>query len=82
MNIFWKSNYNFTLINSENNVMVEKADILLDRIKDNFPDSNSNSFNTSTPDELFINSINNKHTLYVVFWSLYMIWEFLKFVWK
>lgn len=66
LKIFWENNY--ILVNSENKLMVERAEKI------------SKKFEVKTPEEIFELSKNNKNNLYVVFGSLYMIWDFLKFV--
>ncbi len=64
--IFWENNY--ILVESENKLMVEKAENI------------SKNYEIKTPQEIYKLSQENKNNLYVVFWSLYMIWDFLKFV--
>jgi len=66
LKVFWENNY--ILVESENKLMVEKAENI------------SKNYEIKTPDEIYKLSQQNKNNLYVVFWSLYMIWDFLKFV--
>ena len=82
LEVFWEEYNNFVLIDSDNYRMVERPDILKERIYNDFPEFNKIMFEKSTQDEVFEKSLANNNVLYVVFWSLYMIWEFLKFVWK
>ena len=79
LEVFDKEN-NFILVESENKLMVEKAEILLQNIKGLKPSVDKINLIIKTPEEIFELSQNNKNKLYVVFWSLYMIWDFLKFV--
>ncbi len=82
MKIFWKEYKNFILVESNNTLMVENPQILLQKIREwNYFD-NKIDFQIQTPEEIYNLSQEKKNTLYVVFWSLYMIWDFLKFVWK
>ena len=86
LKVFWEKYCNYILVQSENKLMVESANILREKILEN-TNVSSKSFNTMninilTPENIFNLSQDNKNTLYVVFWSLYMIWDFLKFVWK
>ena len=73
----------FILVQNENKLMVENADILRKKILENISvlteGFNHLDINIHRPDEIFKLSQKNKNILYVVFWSLYMIWEFLKF---
>ena len=75
LEVFDKEN-NFILVESENKLMVEKAEILKEKILEN---KNINLI-IKTPEEIFELSQKNKNKLYLIFWSLYMIWDFLKFV--
>jgi len=74
LKIFWENNY--ILVDSKNELMVEKAEIL----KENIVGMNLCVHpEIKTPEEIYKLSKKNKNNLYVVFGSLYMIWEFLKF---
>lgn len=75
LEVFDKEN-NFILVESENKLMVEKAEILKEKILEN---KNINLI-IKAPEEIFELSQKNKNKLYLIFWSLYMIWDFLKFV--
>ncbi len=73
--IFWENNY--ILVESENKLMVERAE----KIKTSpLAPLLKGEGNIKTPEEIFKLSKNKQNNLYVVFGSLYMIWEFLKFV--
>jgi len=77
LKIFWENNY--ILVDSQNKLMVEKAENLKDNISlltEGFSPLNNE---IKTPEEIYNLSQKNKNNLYVVFGSLYMIWEFLKF---
>jgi len=74
LKIFWENNY--ILVNSQNKLMVEKAE----NLKENIVGMNLCVHpEIKTPEEIYNLSQKNKNNLYVVFGSLYMIWEFLKF---
>ncbi|MDQ7022377.1 MAG: hypothetical protein Q9M97_02415 [Candidatus Gracilibacteria bacterium] len=72
---------NFILVESENKLMVESAEklkeTLIGQTQGTAPTKN---FEIKTPEEIYELSLNNKNNLYVVFGSLYMIGDFLKFV--
>lgn len=70
---FWEKSY--TLVDSENKIMVENPKILKEKIWRYW----DFDLQIKTPKEIFEESKKNINVLYVVFWSLYMIWEFLKF---
>jgi len=82
----WENN--FILVESENKLMVESSKKLKEIISlstegfypQGAPRSPLYNFEIKTPEEIFELSKNNENNLYVVFWSLYMIWDFLKFV--
>ncbi|MCD5380609.1 hypothetical protein LR004_01665, partial [Candidatus Gracilibacteria bacterium] len=86
MKVFGKKYSDYILVESENKLMVENADILREIILENptvlTENFNPLNINILTPDEIFKLSQENKNTLYVVFGSLYMIGDFLKFVGK
>ena len=72
---------NFILVDSENKLMVENAEILkeilIGQTQGTAPTKN---FEIKTPEKIYKLSENNENNLYVIFGSLYMIWDFLKFV--
>jgi len=87
LKVFWENNY--ILVESENKLMVEKAEKLKEILTgwtQGLPLQNSVGVVPcicpiiKTPDEIYKLSEKNKNNLYVVFWSLYMIWDFIKFV--
>ena len=71
---------NFILVDSENKLMVENADVLSENIKGLKLSVDNLNLEIKTVNEIFELSEENKDNLYVIFGSLYMIWEFLKFM--
>ncbi len=72
LEVFWKEEY--ILIDSKNKIIVEEPEILKDKILKYW----DFDLQIKTPKEVFKESQENKDILYVIFGSLYMIWEFLE----
>jgi folylpolyglutamate synthase/dihydropteroate synthase len=66
---FWYDS-EYILVESTNVIMIESVK----NLKKYFP--NNPRIECLTPGEILEKSRNNSQTFYVVFWSLYMIWEF------
>ena len=72
LNIFWK-NKNYILVDVKSDMLENMEEYTLR--KDFF--GNKKNFSIKTVSEIIFESEKNKKNLYVVFWSLYMIWNFL-----
>ena len=79
MKVFWEHFQKIILVESKNTLMVEKAELLQEKIIALDSLFQKQTFEILSPKEIYTLSQKNSNILYVAFWSLYMIWDFLQF---
>lgn len=72
LKVFWKDK-RYILVDSSHNILEKNENI------EKYLDENNVSYKRMTPRKIYNLSKKEKNSLFLVFWSLYMIWEFLRF---